>query len=369
MAAPLPIAPLDQALTFARAQGEARPRLLAIMAYHGDTVSGFDITALAKGPDDDAIDLFLRLGYDGLRQAIEAAPAAEANVADLQIPVRLTNLHVAVGTNYPEHAEESQVQGTPFLFPKVVEPTGPWATLPAGNGLLDYEVELCLVPLSPLAPDTPATGGLILGNDVTDRAMLLRNVDLRDPQSGRGFTSGKSGPGYLPVGDLFVIPRDLKSFLSDLVLQLSVNGRERQRGPVTDWIWDLDEILRQTFARCPSSTDLANVVNPQKTTPLKRWTYWGGEARLPFDSEGAIPPRTLIMAGTPAGTIFNGIGTRDRMQGLLLWLLSGRKGPMPTRVIETYIARARKQKTYLQPGDVVSISVPKLGRMITPVGS
>ena len=338
------IAPLDEALTFARTQDGA---IIAVTAYEEGQVSGVDLSHLKTRPEDDPIDLMVSLGRAALVSEVTCGTeAVQRQVAQLVQPVNLTNAHIAVGTNYKEHAEESAVTGSPFLFPKLVTPTGPWANIPAGKGLVDFEVELCLVPITPLGLDAPVHGGLILGIDVTDRNVLMRGVDLKDPQSGKGFTDGKSAPGYLPVGDLFVAPVDLNTFARGLTLQLSVNGEERQRAPATEWIWDLDEIVRQ--AR------------------LKRNTVWAwreGEARLAFTEDGAIPARTLIMAGTPAGTVFQGVPGKDRLQGLIRWILSGlRSGPVP-HVIDAYVARNIAEKTFLQPGDEVTITVDRLGRL------
>ena len=339
------IAPLDEALTFAQTKAEDGERLIAVRAYQEGQIRGVDLSSLRASASEDAIDLINRLGQDTIRAFVKAAKdEVEVEAARLGLPIRLGDQNIGVGTNYAEHAAESAVVGTPFLFPKIVQPTAWNAPIPAGDGLLDYEVELCLVPLEALMPGDPVFGGLILGNDVTDRAVLMRNVDIADPQSGKGFTSGKSGPNYMPMGDLFVVPRNLPSFLSRLTLQLSVNGQVRQNAAATDWIWDLDEIVRQ----CRRKRDV-------------RWAYWGGEARLAFGEAGEIAARTVIMAGTPAGTVFQGVPTKDRLMGALGWLLSGRKKSMIAHVIERHIKSARAAKTYLQPGDQVDIRVHRLG--------
>ena len=336
------IAPLDQALTFARTSG----KLIAVRAIANGRVTGTDITSLATA-GEDAIALVNRLGYEGVRAQVEAiTTTTEVADADLIMPVDLTSAHIAVGTNYSEHAKESSVKGSPFLFPKLVTPTSWRVPVSAGAALLDFEVELCLVTMKPLGLNEPAAGGLILGNDFTDRATLLRKVDTSNPQSGRGFTSGKSAPGYLPVGNLFVVPRDLKSFVADLTLQLSVNGVERQRAPVTEWIWDLDEILRQSRLK----KDVT-------------WEWTNGTARLPFAPDGAIPARTLVMAGTPAGTIWKGPGRQDFALGALDLILSAFTKPIVNCVIERYIARARRDAFYLKPGDRVTINVDNLGTL------
>jgi 2-keto-4-pentenoate hydratase/2-oxohepta-3-ene-1,7-dioic acid hydratase in catechol pathway len=324
--------------------------VLAVTRYQDGRVTGVDLSGQAA-PGEDPIDLVNRLGLDSLEAAVRmGSPGFEIAATELDLPVQLTGQHIAVGTNYREHAEESAVTGSPFLFPKLVQPTGPRAEIPAGTGLLDFEVELCLVPLKPLGSDDPPQGGLILGNDVTDRAVLMRGVDLKDPQSGKGFTDGKSAPGYLPVGDLFVVPRDLTMFVASLTLQLSVNGIERQRAPATEWIWDLDEILNRARARREVS-----------------WSWREGTARLAFTADGAIPARTLIMAGTPAGTIFHGVPARDRRSGVLRWIGSGFRSSVVPHVIAAYVARNTAERTYLQPGDEVTIRVDRLGTLANRV--
>jgi 2,4-diketo-3-deoxy-L-fuconate hydrolase len=333
------IAPVDEALTFAR----AGHRTLAVTSYVNGGVEGVDLTALlASG--EDAIDLVQRLGFGAIREAVVHGVRASVDAATLGLPVRLAAAHIAAGTNYREHADEASVEGGPFLFPKLVVPTSARAPIPARQALLDYEVELCLVTMEPIGPHERASGALILCNDVTDRATLLRNVDPSDPQSGKGFTSGKSAPGYLPVGDLLVVPRDLQAYVAGLELRLSVNGRERQRAPVTDWIWDFDEILDQARARRNAS-----------------WAYRGGTARFPFTPDGTLPSRTLILAGTPAGTVFQGIDKSDYAWGLFEWLAGGWGESVVHHVIERHIAAARRARTYLQPGDEVTIRVDRLG--------
>ena len=327
------IAPLDEALTFAQTKAQEGERLIAVRAYQEGQIRGVDLSSLRASASEDAIDLIHRLGQDAIRAFVQASKDEVVVSSDhLGLPIRLGDQNIGVGTNYAEHAAESTVVGSPFLFPKIVQPTAWDALIPAGDALLDFEVELCLVPLEALMPGSPVFG------------VLLRNVDIADPQSGKGFTSGKSGPNYMPMGDLFVVPRNLPSFLRSLTLHLSVNGQIRQHAAATDWIWDLEEIVRQ----CRLKRDVS-------------WAYWGGVARLAIGEANEINARTVIMAGTPAGTVFHGVPTKDRLMGALAWLLSGCKGPLIARVIERHINSARAAKTYLQPGDRVDIRVDRLG--------
>jgi 2-keto-4-pentenoate hydratase/2-oxohepta-3-ene-1,7-dioic acid hydratase in catechol pathway len=344
--ASIQIAPTSDALTFARSDG----RTVAVIAYDAGRVRAVALDALLA-PGEDAISLINRLGYDVVQAEIErAATSIEIAASDLDIPVDLGREHIAVGTNYREHAEEAAVEGGPFLFPKYVQPTSPHAPIPVGEALLDYEVELCLVTMRPLAPAEGASGGLILCNDVTDRATLLRELDADNPGSGIGFTSGKSAPGFLPIGDLFVVPRDISAFAQGLVLQLSVNGVERQRSTVSLWIWDIDRILIE-----------ASQLRDQS------WAFGNETARLPFSADGSIPERTLVLTGTPGGTVFKGIYPSAYVRGGLAWLAGGWDRSLPEHVVESHVATARASGTYLRPGDLVTIRVEQLGRLENPV--
>src|SRR5690606_22140990 len=112
-------------------------------------------------------------------------------VSRLVLPVRLAASHIATGTNFPEHGKESSVTDGPFLFPKEVRPTAFNIPVSVGDSLLDYEVELCFVALKDMALDAmPERAGLLLCNDYTDRARLMRHIDPRDITSGTGFTTG-----------------------------------------------------------------------------------------------------------------------------------------------------------------------------------
>lgn len=335
------------ALTFARIGSGKVPRVVAVTSYEAGTVAGVDLSSLLGHKVADPIGVLRELGYDTLRDLVVSAPESaivRVSSHELLVPVDLRDYHVAAGTNYPEHAGEAQVEDGPFLFTKLVVPTASTAPVSVGDGLLDYEAELAWVTLEPLDDGaTPAAMGVILCNDYTDRATLLRHVDVWNPASGTGFTTGKSYPGYLPVGDLFVVPRDFRAFAASLELRLWVNGSLRQRSLVAEHIWDVDEILAQTRAR-------------RDTT----WEHRGRQVALPGAS-GTIPDRTLIMAGTPGGTVFRGIGLGTRVAGAGIWLFGGWSTPVTRQVIEAYVRDARTARRYLQPGDRVLIHVDRLG--------
>lgn len=341
------IADLDEALTFARIERNGVRRVLAVTGYQQNRVEAVDL-GIALGRDvASPVAVFLEQGYERLRQAVRGAQAsARVTVADgeLVMPVDLRDDHVAVGTNFPEHAGEAGVDEGPFLFPKAVRPTAPYSAVSAGEGLLDYEVEVAWVTLEPLSADaSPTHMGVILCNDYTDRHTLLRHVDVWDIESGKGFTTGKSFPGFLPVGNLFIVPRDFRAFVAALELRLYVNGALRQQSPASAMVWDFDEIVAQTFAR----RDV-------------RWEHRGRQVSLLGESD-VIASRTLLMSGTPHGTVFAGVGVGDQAKGLFAWLAGGWNDPLPSHVIDAYVKDARAAGAYLQPGDEVVIHVGRAG--------
>jgi 2-keto-4-pentenoate hydratase/2-oxohepta-3-ene-1,7-dioic acid hydratase in catechol pathway len=336
------IAASSEALTFARAGDGAQARLILVSAYADGKVSGIDVTAAAGS--DDPITAYRAHGYDGL--AALNGDSIEVALAALTLPARLGASHVAAGTNFPEHGKEATVTDGPFLFPKEVAPTAFDAPVPAGDALLDYEVELCFVALETFDLEAaPEHMGLVLCNDVTDRAALMRHVDPDDVTSGKGFTTGKSAPGFLPVGNLFVIPRELRRFADAVELRLWRNGELKQSAVQSEAIWDFDELLRQTKVR--------------ETT---QWEYDERMAGLPV-TDGALPERAMILAGTPDGTVFKGVNKSAMALGAWDFIAGGWDRKLTAHVVERHIAQERAAGNYLQPGERVQISVRFLGEI------
>ncbi|CDO60286.1 Fumarylacetoacetate hydrolase family protein [Candidatus Phaeomarinobacter ectocarpi] len=347
-AAEVAIAPRDVALTFARVGSPGAYQLMLVSSYANGRVSGINLSDGFGADADDPITLFAAQGYD----ALIAAQGAELDVAveDLTLPVDLTASHIAVGTNFPAHAEEATVEDGPFLFAKEVVPTAFNAPVSQGVALLDYEVELCFVALEDFdITSRPRSAGLVLCNDVTDRAKLMRHLNPSDVTSGDGFTTGKSAPGYLPIGNLFVIPRNLRSFAPEVDLMLYRGSDLVQSAKQSLAIWDFDEILRQ-------SADRADIT----------WDYEGRQVGLPI-ANGVVPARTGVLAGTPDGTVFKGIDRMAMVMGVVDWLMGGWNKPLTHWVIERHIAGAMAQGNYLQPGETMTITADYLGELVNPI--
>ncbi len=343
------VADTGDALTFARIDREGERRLLAVTRYHGGIIEAVDLSAASGRPRSDAAELLAERGYDAVRDLVRGAPDSAmvaVPASQLVLPLDTHDHHIAAATNYPEHAGEAGVKKGPFLFAKLVAPTGPYAEVQPHGGLLDYEAEVAWVALEPIAAGV-GTGlvGLVLANDFTDRETLMRHINAWDVESGDGFTTGKSAPGWLPLGNLLVVPRDHRRFVRDIELRLYVNGRLRQRSMASAMIWDFDEVVARTFAWRD-----------------KRWEHRGEQVSL-LGSSAVIPARTLLLSGTPHGTVFAGLRARHFVGAIGSWLTGGWRRPAIDSVADAYAADARAAGAYLQRGDRVEIHVERLGML------
>lgn len=344
------IAPLAAALTFARYEKDGVLHLMLVERYENGIASGIDLSNAYASPLDshmnDPISLFLQEGYEDIEAlALTDISRVQVPIDLLTLPVDLRAHHIAAGTNYAKHGSEAGVEDGPYLFPKLVEPT-PWnADVSVHKGLLDYEVELAYVPLSPIREnEVPEYMGLIVCSDYSDRDTLLRHLDVDDVTSGQGFTTGKSFPGYLPVGNLFVVPRDYRTFATAIELRLYVNLELRQRESVSAAIWDIDEILRQIWKH----KDIT-------------WAHGGGEFSLFIEGNPVLQERVMILSGTPYGVVFNEVTTEQKGTGFFDWIFGGWDQTFADHAIEDYITDARAAGIYLLTGDRVDIHVQNMG--------
>lgn len=341
------IAPIDTALSFARIKVDNRFHLIAVEKFSNNQISGINLTLASNNQFDDPIDTYIRLGYEGLIKLINHSRSEfsiTTQADQLLAPVDLLKSHIAVGTNYPAHAGETGVKDGPFLFPKIVTPTGPFETVSTHNGLLDYEVELAAVIIKPVKDGKlPNEFGLILSNDFTNRAALLRNIDIKNITSGKGFPQGKSADGFLPVGNLFIIPKNPKQFAKNIELKLYVNDYLRQKSNTNSMLWDFEKTVSEIWKKKEYN-----------------WEYNSTTVSL-INEKNEIPSRTLILSGTPHGVIFQGIPVSIKLKGILSWLTGGWDKTLPQNVIEAYIKKSFKSKTYLQPNDTITIHTHRLG--------
>jgi 2-keto-4-pentenoate hydratase/2-oxohepta-3-ene-1,7-dioic acid hydratase in catechol pathway len=280
----------QEALTFARYRSNGELKVLLVSNYQNGTVEGIDLNEYFKANQTNPIDLFNAHGYDGILQAASSgSPLTSVSAMELEMPFEPRGQHIGIGLNYPEHGKEVWAsKKQPFVFPKAVEATHFASDVSVSESArLDYEAELGFVALTDISRGTcPEHMGLVLSNDFTDRWTLVRQLRPFTRKGTRGFPDGKGKDGSFPVGNLFVIPRDLKAFYPKIFLTLYVNGDLRQSEEASKMTWGPEEMITEIFNRW-------------------EWDFHSkrGKIRL-LPENGKILAGTIISSGTPAGVVF-----------------------------------------------------------------
>jgi 2,4-diketo-3-deoxy-L-fuconate hydrolase len=277
----LGIAPIEEALTFATLRSG---RVLLVTQANKNGVLAIELESDAF---TDGIEAYHALGVHRLKTIAAEKETTTKHYAweELGVPVNENYPHIAAGTNYRAHAQEVGHVGEPFLFPKLSRVT-PWNAFVNSAARLDYEVELCSVPLTRHTPKSTTKLAYILCGDYTDRWTLIREIEIGAPMGPTGFASAKGGATRLPVGPLLVIP-NTEDFYQQIQLQLYVNQDLRQRSSASEMIWSPETILDKALANCRVSYSV------------------GTEATVVTPSCDEIAAGTLILTGTPAGVMFN----------------------------------------------------------------
>jgi 2,4-diketo-3-deoxy-L-fuconate hydrolase len=335
------IAPLSDALTFTRFRVDGRLRLMRVERYEDGVVSGTDITALQASGEADPITLWNQSSYEVIAAAGGLPVSVQAT--ELAVPFASNGVQIAMGGTYPDHAKETSM-ARPFAFPKL-QPAHRWdMDVPAHAFLLDHEIELGFVALEPLEAGRPARHfGLVLASDYTDRDRLLRDIGTSDVNTGLAFAAAKSIVPAMPVGALFVIPRDVRSFYKTLDLRLHVNDRLRQVAQPKNLAWELDRMVDESIARRGMAF------------PMGR-----GHVRLPIGSDGLVPQRTILLSGTTDGVVVRPPSARQLFVGVAQWLVSLR-WTTPGLIVEPTVREAHADGHFLQPGDQVVMRADYLG--------
>lgn len=342
------LAPIDQAHTFAQVLEKGVPRTLLVLALDGERVSAIDLSALSGLHSADAFDVISRFEP----RALDALAQAGRGVRDYRV-AQLAGVgprgvaHIAAGTNYPAHGAEVGI-GEAFLFPKIAQAGGPRTTVAAAPAdLLDYEVEVCARfdrELRSLADFDAARKGFFLCGDFTERATLVRNIDLRNIASGDGFADAKAGGDRFPSGPFLVVPRDWKTFLAGVTIATQVNGTQRQQARAGDMIKDLRAIVGETLDGAAT----------------RSWSYRG--ARIPMVARAAIGTESAVLTGTGEGVIF-----QEPAPAVMKEVMGASNRAAQQAVIERYLADEAARRIYLQPGQQVRYSSNVLGWIQTTV--
>ncbi len=310
------VLPLDAGLTFARMRVNDEVKLLIVRDITDEGVMAIDLSYVLQRPLQDPIVALGLNGYDGLEYVARKSTSLLVKWEELTVPLDVSSQAIAAGTNFRAHAEEVGIEEGPFLFPKRSQPTA-WNSAVTHRGRLDYEAELCAVPLTRLTVEQTAQFGFVLCNDFTDRWPLVRDVDFDKPMGTTGFPDGKGGAGMLPLGPLFVVPRNSQDFYQELTLELFLNGQLRQRSTAGLMIWTPEQIASAALEACDLPYESAE-----------------GEIRL-TECDG-IAGGTLLLTGTPEGVMFS---------PLTIW----------------------NPWSYLRPGDEVVLRAQWLGALVNRI--
>lgn len=184
-------------------------------------------------------------------QALDALKAIDPTTLPLVegqprygVPVNGSRKFIAIGLNFADHAEESNlpIPEEPVVFTKAITClNGPNddVVIPRGSQKTDWEVELGIVigkPASYVTKDQALdhVAGYVLINDVSERAF----------QTERGGTwdKGKGCDTFGPVGP-WLVTTDEVGDVQNLDMWLDLNGKRMQTGNTRTMIFGVAEIV------------------------------------------------------------------------------------------------------------------------------
>jgi len=201
-----------------RAALEDGGRWYDLAALSGEPVLADPMVAVSRAPELHV--LAERCG--------SVEPGGTVEAARLGPPVPAPRQVFGIGLNYRDHAGESGLELPPApltftKFPSCI--VGPFDEVPLSGPLVDWEAELVVAvgsttTAAPVDEAWGAVAGLMLGQDVSDRAVQLTGSPAQ-------FCLGKSFPGYGPTGPALV---SVDSFEDpdDIALWCDVAGERMQ---------------------------------------------------------------------------------------------------------------------------------------------
>jgi 2,4-diketo-3-deoxy-L-fuconate hydrolase len=343
-----------EALTFSRFNKDGQIHTLAVQKDDGESVTGVDISAELNRYDTNSFDVIKGMKYGDIIKVIGSSTKRTiVKYTDL-LPSVAGKEHLAIGINYAEHGKETG-QVKPFMFPKYVSTDPAIHQLNYTEGwLLDHEVELGIVFPSPICSvaelDRMMVGFLVV-NDFTDRAALMRKMDSQNVTGGKGFPDAKSKKGFLPTGPYLVIPKDWRTFVKELHLQLKVNGVIRQDGYAKDMVWNIEKIVERSLS-----------------VKGKNDSYYQSKMVKLFEGN-CIPANSIIITGTPSGVVFNAPAKGFIFESVTKYIFTGAffSEKMHPYILKNYLKKELKNPRYLKPGDKVETSISYLGTIKTSI--
>ena len=343
----------EEALTLSRFIKNGQTHILAVLDDDGKMLTGIDLSVALNRFDQPALEVIQPLQYDDVVAIIRANNDRVTVSYEALLPAIEGDRHIAIGINYDEHGEETSVDA-PFLFPKIVNTDAAIHHLKYTPGwLLDHEVELGLVFPNAVCSNVNLSDrriGFLVVNDYSERATLMRELDVKDVKNGRGFPNAKSMKGFLPTGPYIVVPRNWQSFVAELKLDLHVNGVARQSGYAKDMVWNISKIIEETLA------------SKSRTWPCH-------DKNVGLLENNCIPANSIIITGTPAGVIFKKPTTGFKIKTVSKYLFTFKffSHQVLPYVMQEHLKKQIREDKYLKPGDFVETSISFLGTIKTTI--
>jgi 2,4-didehydro-3-deoxy-L-rhamnonate hydrolase len=345
----------SEAVSLARLVIDGKVHTLGVKSYDGKAIVAVDLSNVFGEYPSYPLDLVTKHGMAAIAGAIDTKPTIPVDVAKLAAPVDETTGHIATALNYPEHQTEAGSTGptTPYLFPKIARATASVSTVDRRAGdLLDYEVEMCAVFGGDIASITDLPKqlyGLMVCNDISDRAAQVMGADPLEPELAEGFTDAKSREGFFPLGPFVVVPKDGPAFAAKRTLDLSLNAGARQHDETKSMVWNIETIVAKALA----------------VGSEPRFTLAGKPvALLPT---GKITKGQILVTGTPGGVIFRAPTQKYQAAKIAEYIAKG--GPLTTGtdpltyVKAEYVEELQASGTFMKPGDAVDCQIDMLGSM------
>lgn len=350
------IAPLDQAMTLAQSTNNGVINTILVVGLESEHIFGVDLSKVGIKPDPDLFIVADQVTPEILER-VKHSPdlATRYQIADL-LPAAGNSLrHVASGTNFPEHAEEANNDSV-FNFPKF-GPARPARTTVdyKADVLLDYEVEICVRfdrDIRTAADFDAASKAFFLCGDFTDRATLMRLIDVDNFDSGSGFSDSKSRYDFFPSGPFVVIPKDWQHFVDNERITTHLNGQIAQDARGREMTLDFRELTQKVLNDVTSD----------------RFIYRGKNYKLVEDA--MIPKGSVLMSGTAEGVLFKGPTSGDMFRGIAKHILTGQflSGTSGREtVVKSFVDSEFESKRYLQPDERVIYSASNMGTIVVEV--
>ena len=341
-------------LALERRTPEAPPHVLLVTKLQGDRILAVDLTAVGLTTKTDFFDVLTDVGIETLVDIAQVDanslyPVVQRSFGDLLPAAGTAVRHVASGTNFPEHQDETGSESV-FNFPKFGVATPPVTTVSTdADELLDYEVEICTRfdrDIERIEDFDAAQKGFFLCGDFSNRSVLTRLIDPDNYDSGTGFSDAKSGPERFPSGGLFVVPLDWESFVKNERLVTQINDEIRQDARAGEMILSFRSLVQKALADTQSTRFLYD---------NKQWHLVDNDM---------IARDQVLMSGTAEGVIFNPPTMKQIVRGAMLYILEGTflTGQSPYgAVIEGFLNEERGSLRFLQPGHLVTHNSSNMG--------